>query len=45
MLRFTPESQYWAIGRDTFGYCFFHRRVIGHEGEALSALPLDPPLR
>ncbi len=28
MLLFAPESQFWATGYDTFGYCFFQCLII-----------------
>lgn len=41
MLLFAPESQYWATGYDTFGYCFFQCLVIDHDGEALLTRSAD----
>ncbi|MEX2519885.1 MAG: Xaa-Pro peptidase family protein [Paracoccaceae bacterium] len=41
MLIFSPESQYWATGYDTFGYCFFQCLVIDHMGEALLTRSAD----
>ncbi len=41
MLLFAPESQYWATGYDTFGYCFFQCLVIDHAGEALLTRSAD----
>lgn len=41
MLLFAPESQYWATGYDTFGYCFFQCLVVDHQGEALLTRSAD----
>lgn len=41
MLLFAPESQYWATGYDTFGFCFFQCLVIDGAGEALLTRSAD----
>ncbi|MEL7463064.1 MAG: Xaa-Pro peptidase family protein [Pseudomonadota bacterium] len=41
MLLFAPESQYWATGYDTFGFCFFQCLVIDQEGEFLLTRSAD----
>lgn len=41
MLLFAPESQFWATGYDTFGYCFFQCLVIDGKGEALLTRSAD----
>ncbi|MEL6792253.1 MAG: aminopeptidase P family N-terminal domain-containing protein, partial [Pseudomonadota bacterium] len=41
MLLFAPESQYWATGYDTFGFCFFQCLVIDYKGEFLLTRSAD----
>jgi len=41
MLLFAPESQFWATGYDTFGYCFFQCLVVDQGSPALLTRSAD----
>jgi Xaa-Pro dipeptidase len=41
---FSPESQYWLTGYDTFGYCFFQCLVLSADGRT-TLLTRSPDLR
>ncbi|MGB0506535.1 MAG: M24 family metallopeptidase [Pikeienuella sp.] len=41
MLLFAPESQYWATGYDTFGYCFFQCVIIDANEPAILTRSAD----
>lgn len=44
LLLFSPESQYWLTGYDTFGYCFFQCLIAKADG-GLTLLTRAPDLR
>ncbi len=41
MLLFAPDSQFWATGYDTFGYCFFQTLLLRHDGMTLLTRSAD----
>lgn len=44
ILCFSPESQYWLTGYDTFGFCFFQCLIVGVDG-SIALLTRAPDLR